>query len=375
MTQPMASPARPRRRHIGVMISFFLIVVAPMFVAGWYLFSRAVDQYTSQTAFAVRTEDVSSAIDILGGLSALGSGSSTDTDILYEFIQSQGLVRQLDAQLDLRRLYSAPYDTDPWFAFDHDGTIEDLTYYWQRMVKIFYDRGTGLIELRVHAFTPEDAQQIAQTIFTNSSAMINNLSAIARDDATRYAREELDRAETRLRAARQEMTAYRSRNQIVDPQTEIGVQTGLMTALQTQLSDALITYDLLKDSFGDGDPRLKQAESRITVIEQRIAEERAKYSVGAAGGEDYSALVGEYEGLLVDREFAEQAYLAALAAYDSAQTEAQRQSRYLAAYIEPTLAERAEYPQRGVLLGLIGLFLLFAWTIGVLIFYAIKDRR
>lgn len=205
--------------------------------------------------------------------------------------------------------------------------------------------------------------------------MINDLSADARADATRYAREELDHAVERLKIARQAVTEFRSINQIVDPAAEIGGQAGLMTALQTKLSDALIAFDLLRDSANPNDPRMSQAELRINVIRERIEEERLKYGAGDDDDRDFSSLVGDYERLAVDLEFAEQTYLAALAAFDSAKIEAQRQSRYLAAYIKPTLAERAEYPQRLLLLGVCGAFLLFIWAIGVLVFYAIKDRR
>ncbi len=357
------------------MVSFIIVVLAPLAISAWYLYAMAKDQYASYVAFSVRSEDVSSAVDLLGGLTAFGSAGSEDADILYEFIQSRELVGIIDKELDLRTMYSEPYATDPVFAYNNDGTIEDLTKYWGRMVKIFYDSGTGLIELRVHAFKPEDAQNVANSIFQNSSAKINDLSAIARADATRYTREELDRAVERLKEARQAVTEYRSRNQMVDPQAEIGAQTGMMTALQTKLSDALIAYDLLNESAGSTDPRLAQAELRIEVIQQRIREERLKYGISSTGDIDYPTLVGEYERLAVDREFAEQTYLAALAAHDASLIEAQRKSKYLAAYINPTLAERAEYPDRKLLLALIGLFLTFSWAIAALIYYAIKDRR
>lgn len=373
--KPMARPARVRSRHRIVLVSFFVGVLFPLLVGAWYLYSRALDQYVSYVAFAVRSEDVSSATDLLGGLSAFGSGGSEDTDILYEFIQSRELVGLIDREIDLRSIYSEGADTDPIYAFDRAGTIEDLTSYWSKMVRIYYDNGTGLIELRVHAFDAPTAKTIAELIFEKSSDMINDLSADARADATRYTREELDHAVERLKVARQAVTEFRSRNQIVDPEAELGGQTGLMTALQAKLSDALIAFDLLSDSAGTTDPRLAQAELRINVIRDRIEEERRKFGADGNDDRDFSSLVGEYERLAVDREFAERTYLAALAAYDSAQIEAQRKSRYLAAYIKPTLAERPEYPQRLLTLGIMGAFLGFAWAIGVLVFYAIKDRR
>ena len=86
-------------------------------------------------------------------------------------------------------------------------------------------------------------------------------------------------------------------------------------------------------------------------------------------------IVGEYERLAVDREFAERAYITALSSYDAAQAEARRKSRYLAAYMEPTLAETAEYPRRATLSMLITLFVFLAWAIGALVIYSVKDRR
>ncbi|WP_289043993.1 sugar transporter [uncultured Aliiroseovarius sp.] len=373
--KPLARPARLRPRHKVLLASFFIVVAFPLLIATWYLYSRAQDQYVSYVAFAVRSEDVSAATDLLGGLNAFGSAGSEDTDILYEFIQSRELVNLIDKEIDLRSIYNAGADIDPFFTFNEDGTIEDLTNYWSDVVRIFYDSGTGLIELRVHAFDPATAKQIAELIFSKSSDMINDLSADARADATRYAREELDSAEERLKTARQAVTEFRSRNQIVDPAAEIGGQSGLMAALQTKLSDALIAFDLLRDSGGPNDPRMAQAELRIKVIRERIQEERRKYGADGKNEQDFSSLVGEYERLAVEREFAEKTYLAALAAYDAAKIEAQRKSRYLAAYIKPTLAERAEYPQRLLLLTVVGAFLGFVWAIGALVFYAIKDRR
>jgi capsular polysaccharide transport system permease protein len=109
-----------------------------------------------------------------------------------------------------------------------------------------------------------------------------------------------------------------------------------------------------------------------------IEKERGKFGVGAGaktGAQDYSTLVGEYERLVVDREFAEKAYVSALSTFDAAQAEARRQSRYLAAYTRPTLAERSLYPQRGLLTLLVAVFAFLTWAIVVLVYYSVRDRR
>lgn len=377
--RPLAGKAKRKSRHWGLITAFLVIVLLPVAATTWYLLERAEDQYASTVAFTVRSEDVSSAADLIGGIApALGGTSSNgDADILYEFIRSQALVKQIDTDLDLRSYYTRNRQRDPIFHFNPDGTIEDLTRYWQRMVRISYDVSSGLMELRVLAFSAQEAQEIAQAIFEKSTVMINALSAIAREDATRYAREDLDLAVERLKEAREALTAFRISSEIVDPTADVQGQMGLLNLLQEQQVAALIEFDLLSNSTRDGDPRLEQARRRIDIIEDRIRQERRKFGVGAGGNNDasYAETIAGFERLTVDREFAEQAYAAALAAFDGARAEANRQSRYLAAYIQPTLAERPEFPNRPLLIGVVSLFSFLIWAILALSYYALRDRR
>ena len=135
--------------------------------------------------------------------------------------------------------------------------------------------------------------------------MINGLSAIARADATQYARDELQLAEERLRNARTAITAFRERTQVIDPSAVIQGQNGLLNNLQAQLAETLIELDLLRETTRAGDPRVSQAERKVEVIQERIDKEREKFTTRAAGDEGFSKIVSEYENLTVEREFAE----------------------------------------------------------------------
>lgn len=382
---PVRRPARLsflRRRHRIVAVSFLFAVALPVFLWTSYLYMRAADQYASTVGFAVRKQDTSSALELLGGFSDLSGTSSRDTDILYEFLQSQKLVGDLEAEIGLSKMWSKPgtswlsLSSDPIFAFDADGSIEDLVEYWRKMVKISYDSGAGLLEVRAKAFDPGDATLIAQKLFERSSDMINELSAIAREDAIRYAREDLNEAVERLTDARQAMTKFRNENQMIDPKVDIQTQATLLGSLQQELARERVNIDLLRDTTRENDPRIISAQRRIEVLEQQMAIERQKVGIGSReGGEAFSALMDQYEALSVTREFAERSYTAALAAFDAANAESRRKTRYLAAYVEPTLAETARYPERGHLVIYFSVFLGLMWVIGVLVAYAVKDRR
>jgi len=375
-----AAPTYMRLRHNRIAKSFFLVVVFPLIAVVFYLYAIAANQYASTLGFTVRSDEMNSAAGLLGGLSILTQASSSDTDVLYEFIQSQSMVERIAKRLDLRHIYSKP-TFDPFFALKSDSDIEDLVAYWRRMVTVSYASGNGLIEVQVRAFDPQDAQQIGQAIVEESSAMINDLSAIARADGTRSAREELDVAVQRLKAARQALTLFRSKTRIVDPSADIQGQMGLLNSLDAQLANAFIDLNMLMETSSGDDPRVTQARRRIDVIEKLVEQERQKFGMGDSdssvlpGDNDYPTLMGEFERLNVDVEYTSKAYLVAMAALDAARVEAQHKSRYLATYAEPSLPESAQFPQRAVLSLVTAMFLAMIWSIGVLIFYSLRDRR
>lgn len=375
---PPVEFARLELRHKLILLSFLLAVAVPTLFAAWYLWNRAEDQYVSTIAFSVRKEEASPSLDILGGITQLTGGTTaSDTDILYDFLRSEDIVARIDEAIDLRGRFSKAWPNDPVFALDPSEPIEKLAKYWRRQVRVLYDTSTRLITLEVAAFTREDAYEIARTTFEESSLTINRLSDIAREDATRFARNELNRAQERLTETRQALTAFRMRTQIVDPAADLEGQMEVMTKLQSQLVEAMVAQDTLRETARPNDTRVVQGQRKVDAIYAQIEAERAKFGAGDLGpnGESYAQLVAEYEELATDMEFAETTYRAAQASYEAALAEGQRQSRYLAAHIAPRMAESSLLPNRPVLLFKIFGVLLLGWSILLLCYYSMRDRR
>ena len=376
--RPVVHAATLRKRHYGLLISLVAIIIVPLVLTIGYLYIFAEDQYASNTGITVRTEETSSASDLAGGLSAfMGGTGSTNTDVLFEFMQSQEIVERINARIDLVAHYSQTWPGDPVFSIWPDAQIEDLLWYWLRMVRLSYDRNSGLIDMQVRARDAQTAQAISLAVIEESEQMINALNEAARRDSTANAQADLDDALLRLRAAREALAEYRARTQIVDPMADIQGRMGVLNNLQQQLAEALVEQDLLAEVVtSDNDPRIRQNQRRIEVIRARITEERHNFATQdvTVFDTDYPYLIAQFESLRVDQEFAEQTYRAALTALDAARSNASRQSLYLATYVRPTLASRADYPQRLVLSGLTAMFLILVWSIMALIYYSIRDR-
>jgi capsular polysaccharide transport system permease protein len=367
--------------------AFVGLVVLPVAIAACYLWAVAVDQYASRLAFTVRQDTAAPAAGLIGGMAAitaLSGRGGQEADVIAAFVTSPDLVARIDSKLDLRAAFSVAHARDPVFALAPGAAIEDLTRHWRRQVDLAYDPGTGLIDLTVRAFDPVTAQAVARAILDESAALADRLSRGARDEAMVHAAADLARAENRLASARMAMARFRAENRLVDPAGEAAVQSGLVASLEAQLAEALIAQDMLAGTTRLDDPRVVQAARRIAVIEGRIMAERARFApdaggavptvAGAAQGRDHASVMADHERLAVDQAFAEAAYTAALAAVEAARADAARRAMHLAPHVEPTLAERAEYPRRWIILGLVIGGATLIWSVLALATAALRDR-
>jgi capsular polysaccharide transport system permease protein len=381
-----ADRAKIRARHIVLTLVFLAMVPLPVGGAAWYLTQRAQPQFASTFGFAIHSEGEVGVAGLLSALPALGSiggASSKDTDILSRYLASQALVADVQAALDLRGLWSQGHARDPVFAFDPAGTIEDLTRYWQRMVRVQYDFSAGLMEVEVRSFDPQSAQAISGAIERASSELINRLSGIARDDRLSHATQDMRRAETRLAEARGALTAFRARHRLIDPITDLTGDMQVIAELQRQLAEERVAQEVLRQTLADGNPaarrgesgdfRLRMSDRRIAVLQDRIALERDKMGSGGEG-ENYAQLMGEFERLTVEVEIAQEVYALALTAQEAARAEAGRQSRYVATYAPAGLAERALYPRLGPLLAIVAAAAFLGWSVVMLVVYGLRDR-
>jgi capsular polysaccharide transport system permease protein len=375
-----AKPASVKPRHWGLGISFLLMVVAPAIAAMLYLYTYAADQYASRMAFSIRGNETSPALSILGALSQTVSVGGTDAEIIYDFVRSQQMVEAALEALPLEEIYNRPTE-DIVFRLGEDQPIEDITDYWNWMTTVSFDAASGIVQFEARAFDPESARVIAGFVLDESTRIVNEISTQARDDAVAVARLVLEQAEDRLREIRREIRTFRDTEQELDPTLNAQASMGLMAELQQQRAQAQVELDSYLSLVGPRGPRAPALRQRIASLEQRIAQERQRLGTGATGtaptGDDrlFADLMGDYEELVVEREFAENAYVSALASFEQAQVEARRQTRFLSPHIHPTLSVEPQYPQRALLS--LGVFVLLtvAWAVLALIVYNVRDRR
>jgi capsular polysaccharide transport system permease protein len=369
----------PRRaRPNKLMLSFVLCVLLPLFTATMYFGTIATDRYSASAGFSIRGIDKSAGIDGIGALTGLASSGSTTSDsyIVLSYLASRQLVEALDEELDLRGAYSSP-NVDVLSRLAADANIEDLLKYWERRIKTQFDPASGIIEFEVQSFNTEHAREIAAAVLSLTQTLVNELSASARSDALRFAREEVDLQEARLRQALGAIRDFRASEQSVDPSASAALEIELIASLESRLIDVSTRIAVLRQTLDEDAPSLTTLRRSAEALEAQIIERRQAIGNNILDETGISAVTQQlalYEELEVERSLAQQAYASALVSLEQARRDADRQQRYLAIHLRPQEAQSAEYPHSLRNLLVIGFALIAAWGIGALLTYSVRDH-
>ena len=369
--------ARPgeRSRPSPILLSFIAVVLVPVAVVAVYLFVIAADQYVSEFRFSLNSVDPPrlDPLSLLAG-NASHSPVGSESQIVVQYIISRAIIDKLDPSLDLRRMFSPP-DADWWARLPRPTSIEALVLFWRGQVDPFYDPANGTVVVRVRAFTPAEALQLAQAIVAASEQLVNELSTRARHDTLRNADAEVTQAETRLKSVLGEIRAFRDREGLIDPGKTAEATGTIAARLRDELVRTNAELATLKSYMSDDSPAVKVLKARIRSLEtQQRAVARDLTDRDPSRDDTLSRQLGSYEQLESERRFAEAAYQHALHGLDQARANADRQQVYIASFVPPSLPEEALYPRRWRSLGVVALIAFALWAIGGLAVQSIRDH-
>jgi capsular polysaccharide transport system permease protein len=369
-----------RLRHAMIIGSFLAFVAVPAALASVYMIFIASDQYHSSASFSVRSIEAAGAPDILGMFSQASTGNTlSDSYILMDFARSERMLAEVEKKFDLEKIYAAR-GLDYFYGMAPGLPLESKLEYWRKMIDINFDHASGIMQLQVKAFDPQQSQEIAKFVIQQSEALINDLSGSARDGVLKAAQGEVHLAESRLAKAQVAVRQYRDASQEVDPVEGAKLAAQLIGGLEAQLVQMNADLATAKTQMSDDTPRMRVLKARMASVEEQLTSERQRLGSGSANGQslgangDVAGRIQKYESLETERQFAERAYTVSLGSLEKARIDANNKQRYLAVFIEPTLSQLAQYPARFLNSFLVGLGLLFAWAVFVMGYYNIRDR-
>jgi capsular polysaccharide transport system permease protein len=358
--------------------TFLVVVVLPTIFFWLYSAFWQSHRYVAETRLTVREakkKDSGGSVDagsIMAKMSGGGSKDSQNSFIVLNYVKSRAIVIDLGGRAYLERKFSGP-GVDYFSRLSRDAKIEDLWRYWLNHVSASVDTVSGILTIRVDAFQPGDALDIARDVIRLSEDLVNRITLRNRGDALSRAESEVALTRQKLADARETVLQFRNQNVLIDPgarAASLGEMINKLTLERIEIVNALST---LASSLSADSPSQRLQRTRLAAIDQQLADLKKKLT-DSHGADAVSAQLANYERLKLEEQFAERMYTIAQTAFQTARQDLERQQLYLVTVVTPTLPEGAAYPRVIANTILVFAALLILWSIVSLVVASIIDQ-
>ena len=321
------------------MICFISII----FVTFYWNF-LATDRYVSKANVILESPQIASPTLSFESLMAGSHANHSDMLLLRDYLLSVDMLNKLDAKFDLRQHFSDSQVDFLSRLIAKDVTVEELHEYYLKRISAELDSYAGVLRIKVTAFDPVMAQNIASFLLLEGEQQMNAMGQRLAEEQVSFLETQVEKLALRFDAARAALLDYQNQNGLVSPTSTVESINAVVARLDGELASlnakrmALLSYQ---------DPRsseVKRIQAEINALEQQINYERGRMAQEAGGA--LNVLSSEYQSLELRAQFAQDSYSGALMALENTRIEAARKLKQVSVLQSPTLAEYSSEPRR-----------------------------
>jgi capsular polysaccharide transport system permease protein len=354
---------------------FLLTVVAPTLIASAHFMFSATDVYVSESRFVIRNTEQQSGLSSLGQiLKGVGfSRSQDDSYTVRDYMLSRDAVEALERRLGLVQMFSAK-DVDLISRFprlDNDRSFEALFEYYKGHVSVQIETDSPVVVLQTRAFTAQDSFLLNQELLEMGEDFVNRLNERARRDLIDFATKEVETAEKRSRAAALALANFRNAKGVIDPEKQSALPLQQAARLQDELIETKAKIAQIEMLARDN-PQIGLLRQRAKLLETEIAAASARVT----GGErSLATKAGEYQHLLLEKEFSEKMLASTMSSLEMARNEARRKNAYLSRVSSSSFPDESTEPKRMRAVAAVFMVGLVMWGILGMLISGIKEHQ
>lgn len=351
-----------------------LIIGLPMLLGVIYYTLIAADRYVSESIVTVRqaSDSGNGAPGIALMLAGVNPPAREDTLYLKQYIHSLDMLKHLEQTLNLRHAFEAE-KLDLFYRLYPDTSQEWFLDYYRNRVEVLFDDLTGLLSIRVQGFDPAFAQALNREVTAQSERFVNEISHRMAREQMAFAERELETSRERYQQAKARLLAFQNKHNLLDPISQAQAMAGLGTQLEGEISKLEAELKNLLTYLQDDAHQVVAMKNQIAALQAQLDKERKR--VASGGDARLNVLAAEFQQLMLDAGFAEDAYKLALTAVENTRIEASRKLKSLVVIESPTLPEKAVYPRELYNLATLLLALILLYGIVRLAVATIEDHR
>ena len=360
-------------RHFIKTSPHWAVAIVAIALVSFYWFVWAEDRYVSRATVVLESPEVATPEFSLSSIMGSGGGGNThDLLLLREHLLSVDMLRLLDEKLNLREHYSENGDI---FAklLNRDAPIEDLHQYYLRRVEVELDEYAGVLNIRVQAYTPEFAHEVATLLLEAGEDHMNEMGHRLADEQVKFLEQQMVRLEERFEETRAKLLEFQNEYGLVSPTATVENINQVVATLEADLARLQAQRSALASFQSSQSSELRQVERNITALRDQIIEQRDR--IAQASGDSLNSVSAQYETLELQAQFAQETYSSALAALENTRLEAARQLKQVSVLQSPLFPEYPTEPNRlynSSVFAIITIFLAFIFSMLMMI---IKDHR
>ncbi|GGB61223.1 hypothetical protein GCM10011316_36510 [Roseibium aquae] len=322
--------------------SFICCFVLPLGLSVVYFGLLASKVYVSEVRFVLRSSAPMLSRDRFSSETVEPKAKIVqDTAIALNYLDSPAIVQDLREHMDFEGFYARP-EIDFIARLDSEATQEEVLDYWSGKYSSWVNPKSGIVELEVHAYSPEEAHELMEIVLELAEQRVNQLSAGMWDGLMTSARLDVDAASAELTALRDRYRDLQNQTGIYDVSLAADGLVTVLTGLESELASLKARRAALAESVDRSAPQFQELDRQVAAQEVQIAALKSE-----AAGQDGETLAGhsrKFEDLQLELDLAEQRLASAIRELEKVRLVSSLQLVYLDAFTEPTQPDTHKYP-------------------------------
>ena len=322
-------------------LAALLCVAAVMY---WGLITS--DRYVSEAHVIIQQIDppAGTGLDISSMIGMSGGSTRTDQMFLRDHLLSVDMLAKLDSQLGLREHYSDRRYDMLSRLWSQDISQERFHSYYLSRIGVVFDDNAGVLIIRVEAFTPEKAHDIASMLVEEGERYMNQMDRRLAQEQVAFIEKQVEQISERVITARQAVLTFQNERNLVSPQGTAEALFGIISQLEGRLIELKTQRDALLGYQQAQSPAVVDVDLQVAAVKKQIAREQARLT--SSERQTLNRIVEEYQRLEMNAEFAREMYKAGLTALEKHRVEAGRMLKMVSVLQRPTHPQYPLEPRR-----------------------------
>ncbi len=258
-------------------ILLILITLTPFLFSYYYFIGR--NKYLVSSSVVLRKAANKNSIptdfsSIFTGLA--NQASLNESKYLEVYLKSPEMFQKIEKDLNFSYIYRKK-GIDLFSGLNSNSNQDKKYQFFKKQLTIFTNQENGVLEIKVKAFTPEDALFINQFLVKESELFINELNYDISKKQLQFFQNQVDLSKQRLDYEKDRLKEFQAKYKSIDLRSEAESISKVIIALEEEIIKLNIKLLERKRVFVMDDvPEIELIENQIRSLREQIELERGK---------------------------------------------------------------------------------------------------